>query len=110
SASHATRPSSLTRTSDSARPRWPSASTGRRSYSALETTAGAAPAAVSSLAIRNVVGVTFEYRNEPVSVWSAVKRFIAMSAVISAGHAVSNAYTISPVAAADGSTQFTRPH
>jgi hypothetical protein len=45
-----------------------------------------------------------------VSVWTAVKRFVAIAGVSGAASARSNSYTISPVAAAVESIQFTWPY
>ena len=58
----------------------------------------------------NVRVVTFEYRKEPVSVWIAVNRFVAIAGVSVAPSSVRSSYTISPVAAADTSIQFTCPY
>jgi len=54
-----------------------------------------------------VRAVTLEYRNEPVSVWIAVYRFVAIAGVSGTRSAVRSSYTISPVAAAVTSIQFT---
>src|SRR5262249_56234216 len=75
-----------------------------------DTRSGLAPAAVRAAAISNVSGVTLEYRNEPVSVCTAVNRLVAMDGVSGASSAVSSRYTISPVAAAPTSIQLVVPY
>src|SRR5438128_1377401 len=52
--------------------------------------------------MRNVRGVVLEYRKEPVSVWTAVKRLRAMAGVRGRPRATRRSKIISPVAVAVG--------